>query len=393
MKTGILGGSFNPIHNGHLQMARLAMEKFGLDRVFMTVASDPPHKKLADNVTAEIRYSMVCAVLTEAGDSRISANDTEIRRGGKSYTSDTLKELHKEYPCDELYLILGADMVCDFPNWHCPDEIAKSARIIAIKRPEQQSNATYAESVRLMRENFGAEVYEADFNVDDISSTDIRNRIEENMPIYGLVPYSVEKIIYENALYASPDVKYITSDLKKRLSERRFCHSVSTMREALILADRYGADRKRCCIAGLAHDCEKVSGVDSIEQAQKYGVQLDEYEKKAPWLIHAKLGAFMVKMRYGVRDGIISEAIASHTLGAPHMTDVAMITYLADCTEKLRDYPGVDAIRSATSKSLRDGMLEAINRNVEALTAAGKPIHPQTLWTREWLLNEFEINK
>ena len=390
MKTGILGGSFNPVHNGHLEMAIKAAEQFGLDKVLLMVAARPPHKQIEGGAYANVRYGMVCAAIKEKNNSILIPCDLEVRREGASYTVDTLEALKAAHPEDELYLILGEDMIKNFPTWRCPERISELAHIIAVKRIESNdaSETDFEGEVQRLKNDYGADVLTADFTVGDISSTDIRRRVKNAEPIVGLVPYSVEKIIYENALYAPADIRYITADLKKRLNERRFEHSIRTMREAILLADRHGADRIKCRLAALLHDCERLSAASSIEQAQKYGVQLDEYEKEFPWLIHAKLGEHMVRVRYGVRDPIVARAVGSHTLGEPNMTDVAMITFLADSTEPARSYPGVEEVRSATARNLKEGMLASIMCMEKNFLQDGKKTHPKTELIKEWLLSE-----
>ncbi|MBQ9949487.1 MAG: nicotinate-nucleotide adenylyltransferase [Clostridia bacterium] len=384
MKTGILGGTFNPVHYGHLEMARLAKETFDLDRVLLVCTANPPHKQPSGHVSPQVRYEMLCAAMSPAYEG-IYPCDIELCRGGVSYTSDTIAQLKHDFPHDDFYLILGSDMLESFPSWHEPLEITKNAQIIAVRRPNCEQDAEYSYAVNMIRESLSGTVYEAEFFVPPISSTEIRKRVYEAEPILGYLPYEVEKIIYKRALYSPADVHYITLDMQKRLNPKRFAHSISTMREAILLADRYGADKKKCRIAALTHDCEKAAGTDLVNAAYRCGLTPDAYELESPALIHAKLGAHMIRMRYGIKDKEIIDAVAVHTLAAPFMSKVAMVTYLADCIEPQRSYPDTDAIRHAASISLKEGMLTAIDLSEKFLVGVGKRLHPQTLAAREWL--------
>ena len=121
MRIGILGGTFNPIHNAHLEMARFARAAASLDRVLFMVAANPPHKRVEDDVPAEERFDLVrLAVRDEAG---VEACDMELKRSGKSYTCETLRELKRTSPEAELFLIVGSDMLQDMTDWFHPAEI------------------------------------------------------------------------------------------------------------------------------------------------------------------------------------------------------------------------------------------------------------------------------
>ena len=114
MRIGILGGTFNPIHTAHVQMARIARDEAALDQVLLIVSADPPHKRVDGEVPASERYRLTQLALV--GEERIVPSDLEILRGGKSYMLLTLQELNERYPGAELSLIVGSDMLSDLPN-------------------------------------------------------------------------------------------------------------------------------------------------------------------------------------------------------------------------------------------------------------------------------------
>lgn len=138
MKIGILGGTFDPIHVGHLAAARVAIECAGLDRVLFIPSATPPHRGPAD-ASADERLAM--ARLATAGESRFEVSDVEVRRGGKSFTSETVRALKRSHPHDELFLILGWDAARLFSTWHEPDRIRADASVIVIGRPGTEAPA------------------------------------------------------------------------------------------------------------------------------------------------------------------------------------------------------------------------------------------------------------
>lgn len=132
MRVGILGGTFDPIHIGHLAAGRVAIDCAHLDRVLFVPSATPPHRDPAD-ASAEERLEMVRLAIE--GEQRFEASDVEVRRGGKSFTSETVRELKRARPRDELFLILGWDAARLFSTWHDPDRIRADASIVVIGRP------------------------------------------------------------------------------------------------------------------------------------------------------------------------------------------------------------------------------------------------------------------
>ena len=132
MRVGVLGGTFDPIHMGHVEVAKAAMECARLDRVLFVPSAQPPHRAAAE-ASAEDRLAM--SRLAVDGDSRLEVSDVEVKRGGKSYTVDTLRELHRSLPDDELFLILGWDAARLFRTWHQPEGVSALASFVIVGRP------------------------------------------------------------------------------------------------------------------------------------------------------------------------------------------------------------------------------------------------------------------
>ena len=234
MRTAMFGGSFNPIHNGHIDIAAEVREKYGLDRVLFMVANDPPHKKIADGVKADVRYEMTRLALENHGD--LEPCDLELKRQGKSYTVDTLEILHEMYPDDRIFCIVGADMLLSIDTWHNAPELLKRAEFIAVGRPDSGGEAAMNEKVKALEADYGAKVYISGIVGPDISSTAIRERVEDWRPITDLVPLKVAEYIYQNGLYFPEDTEKIRQRLKADLKPTRYAAHHAAIQALIRLA-------------------------------------------------------------------------------------------------------------------------------------------------------------
>ncbi|MFI2857386.1 nicotinate-nucleotide adenylyltransferase [Paenibacillus sp. JSM ZJ436] len=192
MKAGIMGGTFDPIHMGHLMAAESAREAYGLDEVWFMPSHTPPHKVLA-GVTAEMRYEMTCLAISSHPD--FKALDLEIRREGVSYTIDTISALKQQQPDSELYFIIGADMVNYLPKWHRIEELSGLLSFIGVNRPGSRLE------LDLLPEFLSQRVHLCDMPMMDISSTVIRERMAAGKSIRYMVPEPVYDYITRSGIY------------------------------------------------------------------------------------------------------------------------------------------------------------------------------------------------
>lgn len=185
----MFGGTFNPPHIAHLVAAAEARDALALDRVLLVVANEPWQKVGDRAVTpAAIRLEMVRAAV--AGEGGLEASDLEIRRGGRSYTADTLTELHREHPEAELHLVLGADAASRLHTWERADEVAAGARIVVVDRPGEE-----------VRVPDGFEFTRLEIPALDISSSWVRERVAAGRSVRHLVPAEVISLVAERRLY------------------------------------------------------------------------------------------------------------------------------------------------------------------------------------------------
>lgn len=187
MKIGILGGTFNPIHIGHLILAEEAREKLKLDRVIFVPAYLPPHKDTLDIATAKDRLAMVRAAIR--GNKYFYASDAEIKRDGRSYTIDTIKEFKKAYRRDELYFIIGSDLLRYLDDWKDLNEIIRMVKFIVATRPGYPLSEipSYIKTMEI--------------RAVDVSAFEVRECIRGKKSFRYLVTDAVFKYINKNKLY------------------------------------------------------------------------------------------------------------------------------------------------------------------------------------------------
>ena len=198
MRIAVYGGTFNPIHNAHLHLMRSFAEAMQFDRIILMPSHTPPHKSGKALASPEDRLAMCrLAVANEAFPVEVS--EMEIRRGGASYTADTLEALHRENPQDELFLLMGEDMFLTLLSWRRPDKILKLSTICAAPRSWQglKKLEEYAEKLK----ERGGRVVLGDIEYLPVSSTMVRDCIREGKDVAGLVPRGVAEYIKTKHLY------------------------------------------------------------------------------------------------------------------------------------------------------------------------------------------------
>ena len=192
MRIGIYGGSFDPVHYGHLLLAESAREQLKLDKVLLMPAATAPHKRGQESAPADARIEML--ELAIGGHAALEISRLEIDRGGVSYTVDTLSALRAEHPGAELVLLVGGDTLADMPNWKDPEKVVALARIAVVDRPGISIDAV---------ELTGAEVLSVSMPQGDLSSREIRSRVARGESIRYRLPRGVEQYILHAGLYAN----------------------------------------------------------------------------------------------------------------------------------------------------------------------------------------------
>lgn len=194
MRIGIFGGTFDPIHFGHLWFAEYAREKFGLNKVFFIPNKNPPHRE-TPKATSKQRYEMV--LLATLNNPYFEVLPIELERDGISYMVDTIKDLSSYFIEDELFLLIGNDAFKDFLSWKDPYQIIEKAKIIVGSRGYEE----FSEELQYFIKNFGSKIFFLEFPFFPISAKEIRERVKDGLSIKYLVPDLVEEYIIKNGIY------------------------------------------------------------------------------------------------------------------------------------------------------------------------------------------------
>lgn len=196
-KYGIFGGSFNPIHYGHLMICEYIKEEMGLDKVIFIPTGNPPHKEL--ELSAEDRYEMVRLAISPNPDFEIS--DIETTRVKKSYTVDTIRELKKIYKEEKLYFLIGLDSLFQLKTWMKIGDLSQEIEFVVALRPGYLDREEINKEIDFLRENFGTKINLINTPLYEISSTDLRDRIREGKSLRYLIPKKVLDYIEESGFY------------------------------------------------------------------------------------------------------------------------------------------------------------------------------------------------
>ena len=394
MKIGVYGGTFNPPHLGHVTAARAVFELLKLDLLLLVPDGQPPHKMLPPgSPTPEQRLEMTRLAGEQLGlGEKVRTLDLELKREGRSYTAETLRQLHQQYPEDELWLLMGTDMFLTLQAWREPGEILSLAGIAAFGRTEEDTEELFSvQRDYLYRTYPQARIFTLTIpGVVDVSSTELRTMLARGEG-GNLLPPAVYGYILREGLYDTrADLKHLPLRTLRPvalsyLKHKRIPHVLGTEQEAIRLAERYGADVEKARVAALLHDCTKrLDMEEQLALCRQYGIQLDALEQQALKLLHAKTGAAIARDVFGVDDEIY-RAIWWHTTGHAGMTLLEKIMYLADYIEPSRDFPGVDKLRAVCYKDLDEGLLMGLEMTIEEMASMGNPVHHATIEARDAL--------
>ncbi len=383
-RIGLMGGSFNPIHERHLEIAACALNEAKLDRVLFLPSGNPPHKH--DGLAApEHRFEMTrLATLREP---RFEASRIEIDRTGVIYTADTLALLKKQLPDAEFYYLIGEDTLLDLPNWRTPEKVFALCRFLVCGRSTRDA-AERPERAAL--EKRGARFSFLTLAPKDVSSTAIREALARG-ETPGELPEQVMEYVRLMGLYGVPaspkgaDAMY--PKLRLALSDKRLLHSLLVASTARRLAELHRLSVEPCALAGLLHDCAKCMPLQTQQRiAREHRLLLDKLTLQSENLLHGPVGAVVAETEYGVTDVNILSAIRCHTTGKVGMLPADMVLYLADKIEpSRRSYPALEVVRRRAEDDLIAAMLYSLKSTQQYVTRQKAALHPSTQRVVEWL--------
>ena len=198
-RIGIMGGTFDPVHNGHILLGKQAHAEYSLDEIWYMPSHQPPHKKDHPVSDGRDRLNMLYLALDEIPWFLVS--DFEMRREGTTYTAHTMELLKMEYPDVKFYFIIGADSLFQLETWYCPEKVMSLTSFLVSGREYESHGITMEQQIKHLKEQFGADIQILHNQEVDIASAEIRRRVAEGKSIAKDVPESVEEYIKSHRLY------------------------------------------------------------------------------------------------------------------------------------------------------------------------------------------------
>ncbi len=407
-RLGIMGGTFDPVHNGHLHCAERAREACGLDAVLFMPANVPHFKK--GQVRARALDRLAMCRLAVAGNPSFHASDMELARGEVTYTVDTLRQLHDELPEGaQVVFILGADSLAGIMRWREAECLPRLAHYAAVTRPGFELDS----ELRSRLAEAGFEVTFVEVAGLDVSSTEVRERLARGDSARYLLPDSVLRYIEERSLYeashlGSQDQGHALSagegacpeegpealspsffeerkaELEGRVSPKRFAHVMGVVDACERLARIYGVDVSTARLAGLLHDWDKGYDDEGIwERAASLGLdeELDPWVlANMPQVLHAHTAARALGRRFPQIPREVIQAIDRHTVGDENMTPLEMVLYCADCIEEGRTFGSIPELRGLAGQvSLEELFFRVYEFWTLNLLERRNQLHPATM--------------
>ena len=380
-RIGVYGGTYNPPHIGHIRAAQYALETLCLDRLLLIPTCISPHKQLPIG-SASPKQRMQMLQIAAGEEKKIQVCDIELRRGGASYTYETLEQLRELYPQDQLILLMGTDMFVTFDSWRKPERILELAELGVFYRGDREEAQKLAEKKTLL-EPTGAKITLIENPVTQISSTQLRRMTVfecagEFLPKGVLEYIRQEKLYGTGRNYKKLPIEELERVVTELLDPKRVPHVLGCRDTAARMAKIWGVDETIAARAGLLHDITKaLDGPLQLTLCREYGKVLDDFSCKNPKTLHALTGSLVAERIFGECPEVVT-AIASHTTGKANMTTLQKIIYVADYMEPNRDFPGVETLRHLAFTDLDGALKLGLQMTLEVLKAQGRDISPES---------------
>ena len=404
MKLGIYGGTFAPVHNGHINAARAFRDGIGLDRELVIPAYMPPHKEKKDTETPGDRLEMLRAAFSE--DEKIEVSDYEIIQGGKSYTYLTLEHFAEG---NDLYMLVGTDMFLTLGSWKNPDIIFSLATVVMIKR-YGGNDAEIIDAKEKYEKNFGARIIFLDADVVEVSSTDVRERLENGLDVSSLIPDPVISYIRAKGLYFGNSYLLSLCDgIRNRLHEfvdaKRTGHVLAVEEKIVWLGKLLNCGERNIIYlraAGLLHDITKNKSPEwQTEYLTGIGVPVDGGYLECEKTLHELSGAYYAREKFPdlVNDAVFS-AILHHTTGSLSSDLFENLLFLADYIEDTRSWDDCVTVRNYFEGLLTEMPPEqvvlratrlAVDLSIMDLIERNGIIHENTVKSRNNIIKEIKL--
>ncbi len=420
LRLGLMGGTFDPVHRGHVAIATMARDQLDLDGVLFVPTGVPNFKRDQRIASAYDRLAMCRLAVGDLDRCAVSA--MEVARGGVTFSADTLAQIRDQVgPQAQVWFIMGADSLATLPDWNRADQIAALCSVACAARKGDQAEAAADRARRLLP---GLRVRLLEGRAPDISSTQVRQGLGAGEDLSWALDGQVAHYIAAHRLYAAPDTTVSTelasnkedrmgkkkTDKESRgaydwagpdycnytedqaatlgrlrdavcdhLSGRRLEHSLSVAQSARRLAASHGVDPFLAEAAGILHDWDKKLPADQLwAKVDRYGIKIQRNDKVTS-VLHGMTAAASLPEQFDLPPEVF-QAIARHTLGATDMSDLDIVLYCADMLEPLRGNDGsLERLRSLADGPLMALFSACLRENLLYIAQRGKYICRETV--------------
>ena len=368
-------GSFDPPHRGHAALLTAAAKRIRPGRIFIIPAYLAPFKKGHTAKPADRLAMLRCGLLPHLPQrwrriARIDAREVRSRR--RVYTVETLEQLKAERPDRTMHCVVGSDSAKAWTSWRAPKRLARLCRWWTAPRPNT-SLQHIPRSFSLIRRP-----------MPDICSTDIRADLAAGLDVSQQLHPDTDAFIRRRGLYGTD----ILLHLKRGLKPGRFVHTLAVRALAAALARRWGEDVRRASRAAILHDCGLLIKKDRLAayaRMRRLAVPaLAQIIRRQPRLLHAWVGAALARRRLGCRDIAVLNAVRRHTLGAPGMSRLDLILYVADAVSLDRNHPEAARLRRLAFKDLDAAFAACLSVKLSHALKRRAWLHPLSI--RLWNL-------
>ena len=350
MKILVFGGSFDPVHKGHVAMLKKALAVIKPDVTHVVPAYHSPFKAKSPT-PFKLRMQMAKAAFSSLGP--IVFDDYELKRGGKTYSYQLVQYLQKRYKQADVYLLVGTDCLNDLHEWKNADYIFQNTTVVAGRRKGFTERPVHFKHIFLPGQ------------FPKMSSTRVRTHILSSGEVpLDKVQTAVAKLITAHDLYGLEQHRW----LKEHLKPNRYLHSIKVAELCAVLSDIYDVPAEKAVQAGILHDAGKgLNAEQLITFCKTHKLKVPYFEdicRCEPALLHSYVSARIAKSLFGIKDTDILRAIAEHTLGSLEMSDLSKILFVADISSKDRKYKDAFVIRTLAMQDLEKALLYAANRKL-----------------------------
>ncbi|MCL2797213.1 MAG: nicotinate (nicotinamide) nucleotide adenylyltransferase [Firmicutes bacterium] len=384
--TVLFGGSFDPVQNAHVEIIKKLSERFA--KVIVVPTGVSPFKKNGTAASGELRFKMLQKSLPKLIN--VTVSDFELQKNGPSFSYDTALYFKEEGPQAPLFFAVGSDMLKKLHTWSRFEGLNKLVTFYVIPRP----GFAVKESILRKLKKLGARITVADFEGEDISSA--KAKLDAAFDKFDSVPKAVKKIIEENDLYLWLQ-KVELGLFAFGLSEERVAHTYHTAVTAIALAKIHGVSTCDATLAALFHDIAKESSDEKLREFWRIPEPAQYLDAPAK-VRHAFWGAEIVRTHFSeyAKKSIV-DAVRFHSTGAPRMSKLAKIIYLADCIEPTRDAEMdedlLKTLRALAVKDLNAAMAAALEASIRRILEKGRTVYPLTLAAHDYYTTKNEKRK